>query len=112
MPLPVLLTSAGSFQRAVVHHFLAPDSMSLDNELFLGILVMHEHHVGISMASNVECLARTQSNNPDLYAGSLLKGGKQMGEQTRMLSRGRRCHRDEALLCQTGLSKNAFGKNV
>jgi hypothetical protein len=84
----------------VVHDRVALDAEAVGDELVLGLLVVHEHHVGIAAAAGVQRLAGAQRHHLDVDAAGLLELGQQVGEQAGLLGRGGGRHHDGLGLSQ------------
>ena len=86
----------------IVHHLEALHALPLGHELFLGLPVMYEHHVGIAAPSDIEGLSGTNGDDFHLNAALRCEGRQQVTEQTRLLCRCRRCHGNRTLLRDGG----------
>jgi hypothetical protein len=81
----------------VVHDAPPADPMAFGDECLLGRLIVHEYHVGIATAPDVERLAGAGGHDANLDAGRPAEGGQDVPEQPRLLGRRGRCDGDELL---------------
>ncbi len=72
----------------VVHHVLAVAAVAFGDELVLGGAVVHEQHVGVAAAADVQRLAGADSDDADLDRGRLLELGQNPAEQAGLLGGG------------------------
>ena len=81
----------------VVHDGEALHAVALGEELLLGGSRVHEHHVGIAAAREVERLAGAERDDAHLDAGLLLEDRQDVLEEPGLLGGGRRRDGDEPL---------------
>ena len=83
--------------------------MALGEKFLLGSSRVHEHHVRVAAAGDVERLSGAERDDADLDSRLLFEHGKQMPEETGLLGRRRRGNGDEALP-RMGVMMLAAGK--
>ena len=81
----------------VVHDGKALHAVTLGEKPLFGSPCVHEHHVGIAAAREVQRLARAERYDAHLDAALLLEERQDVLEEPGLFRGGRRCHDDEAL---------------
>ena len=69
----------------VVHDRIAPDALPLREKNLLGSARVHENHVGVAAASDIQGLPGAHRDDMDLHTRLPLIDGKQVAEQARLL---------------------------
>ena len=72
----------------VVHHVLAVAAVAFGDELVLGGAVVHEQHVGVAAAADVQRLTGADGDDADLDPGRLLEFRQNPAEQAGLLGGG------------------------
>src|SRR5690606_7239227 len=81
----------------VVHDRMTLHAMALGDELLFRRTRMHEYHVRITAACEVERLSRAERHDAHLDAGLLLEARQDVAEEPRLFGRSGGSDRDEAL---------------
>ena len=83
----------------VVVHDVAPvDAVAVGDELVLAGAVVHEQRVGVAPRPDRQRLPGADRDHPHVDPGVLAEDRDEVAKQARLLGRGRRGKRDEALL--------------
>ena len=82
----------------IVHHRVALDAETIDEEFFFSRLGVHEHHIGVPTPSRIERLAGALGDDFHVDTGLLLEDREQISERPRILRRCRRRDSDGFLL--------------
>src|SRR6185503_12051030 len=86
----------------VVHDLETLHAVALGDELLLERPGVHEHHVRVAAASDVERLPGADGDDPHLDARLAGENRQQVAKKARLLRGGGRRDRDELLLCMRG----------
>ena len=82
----------------VVHDVAAVDAVAVGDELILAGAVVHEQRVGVAPRPDRQRLPGADRHHPHVDPGVLAEDRDEVAKQARLLGRGRRGERDEALL--------------
>jgi hypothetical protein len=80
----------------------ALEAEAFGHELLLGRRVVHEQHVSVAAAADVQRLSSPDRDRPDDDSSRFRECREQMGEQAGLLGGSRGSHHDAAVLRESG----------